>query len=158
MKQSTAGDAPLITAAGDCRITSMGRWLRKTKVDELPQLFNVFIGDMSLVGPRPEVPKYTRFYTEDQMQIFLARPGITSPATLASVNEEETLARQGDAEDYYIRCLLPAKLELDLAYCRKITLSGDVRLIGRTLGRLLQPRNSESAEENKLDTNAEEPG
>jgi lipopolysaccharide/colanic/teichoic acid biosynthesis glycosyltransferase len=158
MKQVTSGEASLITAAGDRRVTHVGRWLRKTKVDELPQLFNVLFGDMSLVGPRPEVPRYTRLYTEDQRQVFLARPGITSSAALASVNEEETLARQVDAEAYYLRCLMPAKLELDLAYCRSISFSEDVRLICRTLGRLSQSRNSEHAEENKLNTNAEELG
>lgn len=156
MKQVVSGEARLITATGDCRVTRVGSWLRKTKVDELPQLLNVIVGEMSLVGPRPEVPKYTRLYTEEQSQVLLERPGITSRAALAYVNEEEILAQQDDAENYYVRHLMPMKLELDLEYCRKVSFFQDMSLIGRTLGRLLQPRQRAIAAKSKLTTNLEE--
>jgi lipopolysaccharide/colanic/teichoic acid biosynthesis glycosyltransferase len=118
-----------ITAAGDPRITPLGRWLRKSKVDEVPQLMNVLAGHMSLVGPRPEVPEYTAKYTERQRRILLARPGVTGPATNAHVNEEELLAGQPDKEAFYLSTLLPAKLEIDLAYCEDIRFAEDVKLI-----------------------------
>jgi len=125
---STAKGA-LITAAGDPRITPLGRWLRKSKVDELPQLMNVLVGHMSLVGPRPEVPEYTTKYTERQRTILLAKPGVTGPATNAHVNEEELLAGQRDKEAFYLSTVLPAKLEADLAYCENIRFAEDVKLI-----------------------------
>jgi lipopolysaccharide/colanic/teichoic acid biosynthesis glycosyltransferase len=119
----------LITAAGDPRITPLGHWLRKSKVDELPQLMNVLAGHMSLVGPRPEVPEYTAKYTERQRRILLAKPGVTGPATNAHVNEEELLAGQPDKEAFYLSTVLPAKLETDLAYCENIRFIEDVKLI-----------------------------
>jgi lipopolysaccharide/colanic/teichoic acid biosynthesis glycosyltransferase len=125
---STARGA-LITAAGDPRITPLGHWLRKSKVDELPQLLNVVAGHMSLVGPRPEVPEYTAQYTETQRRILLAKPGVTGPATNAHVNEEELLAGQPDKEAFYLSTVLPAKLETDLAYCQNIRFTEDVKLI-----------------------------
>ena len=139
MRAAAPGNAPLITACGDARITRVGRWLRKSKVDELPQLVNVIRGDMSLVGPRPEVPKYTKLYDADQKLVFAARPGITGPAAISCVNEEELLARE-DPEGYYLTVLLPAKLRLDRAYCRDIDFRGDLILICRTLGRLFDRR------------------
>lgn len=156
MRLAVKGEASLITAAGDSRVTPVGRWLRNCKIDELPQLFNVLLGSMSLVGPRPEVPKYTRLYTAEQRRVFLVRPGITSPAALACVNEEEILARQVDPEGFYTTCLMPAKLELDLAYCGSVSLRQDVSLIGQTLGRLVRRSPSDSAQKSKLTTNAQE--
>jgi lipopolysaccharide/colanic/teichoic acid biosynthesis glycosyltransferase len=140
MRMATSSNASLITASGDSRITRLGRWLRKTKLDELPQLLNVIRGDMSLVGPRPEVPKYTALYSEEQKQVFAARPGITGPAAITCVNEEDLLARHEDPERYYWNTLLPAKLELDLAYCRNIGFRRDIVLVCQTLGKLLGRR------------------
>lgn len=156
MKLAVESEATLITAAGDSRVTRVGRWLRNCKIDELPQLFNVLLGSMSLVGPRPEVHKYTSLYTADQKRILLVRPGITSPAALACVNEEEILAQQEDPEGFYIRRLMPAKLELDLAYCRSVSLRQDVSLIGQTLWRLVRRSPSDMAQKSKLTTNAQE--
>jgi len=137
MRSVSAKNDPLITVSGDSRITRIGGWLRKTKIDELPQLFNVLWGDMSLVGPRPEVPKYTVLYRPEQMQVFVAKPGISGPAALAYVNEEELLSQQKEPGRYYVSCLMPAKLKLDLAYCGNICFRGDLFLIFRTLGRLI---------------------
>jgi len=136
MRQATTANAPLITARGDSRITRVGRLLRASKVDELPQLINVLLGDMSLVGPRPEVAKYTALYDAAQRQILNARPGITGPAALAYSNEEELLAEVDDREKFYVATLLPAKAELDVKYCEKITLGADVTLVVKTLLRM----------------------
>jgi len=136
-----AGEAgALITASGDSRITRVGRLLRKTKVDELPQLLNVLRGDMSLVGPRPEVPRYTEVYTPEQRRVFVMRPGITGPAAIAYANEEEILSRQEDRERYYVTALLPAKLEIDLTYGRSISFRQDAALLLGTFGKLLGQR------------------
>lgn len=133
---------PRVTAAGDPRITKIGRYLRTWKLDELPQLINVLKGEMSVVGPRPEVPEYVALYTAEQRQVLDFRPGITSPASLAFVDEESVLAAQSDPEDYYARVLVPQKLAADLKYCRKASLSGDLRIIAATVCRLLPGRRS----------------
>jgi lipopolysaccharide/colanic/teichoic acid biosynthesis glycosyltransferase len=127
----------LITGSGDSRITRVGKGLRKPKTDELPQLLNVLRGEMSLVGPRPEVLKYTELYTPEQLRVFDMRPGITGPAAIAYADEEEILSRQLDRERYYVAVLVPAKLEIDLSYCRNISFRVDVALILGTFGRLL---------------------
>jgi lipopolysaccharide/colanic/teichoic acid biosynthesis glycosyltransferase len=132
MKTGAAG--PLVTAAGDPRVTPLGRWLRKTKVDELPQLFNVLLGHMSLVGPRPEVPLYTAIYSQRQKQVFAARPGITCP--FINIDEEELMAGRPDKEQFYISTVMPAKLEIDLAYCENIRFFHDLRLIFGTVAQL----------------------
>ncbi len=132
MRQSASG--PLVTAAGDSRITPLGKYLRKTKIDELPQLFNVLVGDMSLVGPRPEVPFYTTKYSETQKKVFSARPGITRPAI--AMDEEALMVGQADPDAYYISTILPAKLELDLAYCKNVRFAADLRILFVTLWRL----------------------
>ena len=137
MRSGLQKNNPLITMSGDSRITRLGGWLRKTKIDEIPQLFNVLWGKMSLVGPRPEVHKYTVLYTPEQMQVLVVKPGICGPASLAYVNEEELLSRQKDPEAYYVSRVMPAKLKLDLAYCRNICFREDLSLICRTLGRLI---------------------
>lgn len=127
----------LLTAAGDARVTPFGRWLRKTKCDELPQLINVLLGEMSLVGPRPEVPLYTSAYTSSQKEILTFRPGITGPSSNLYISEEDLLAAQPDMESYYRDVLLPAKLNTDLAYCRQLTFNTDLKLIANTLTNLL---------------------
>ncbi|MFZ1551113.1 MAG: sugar transferase, partial [Anaerolineae bacterium] len=110
----TDRQGPGITATGDPRITRVGRFLRRAKLDELPQLINVLLGDMSLVGPRPEDPRYVAFYTPEQRRVLSVHPGITSPASLAYRHEEQLLAGE-DWETHYRTRVLPAKLALDLA-------------------------------------------
>jgi lipopolysaccharide/colanic/teichoic acid biosynthesis glycosyltransferase len=123
---------PAITAEGDGRITFVGRLLRRTKIDELPQLINVLKGEMSLVGPRPEDPRYVALYTPKQKEILKYRPGITSAASLAYRREEERLVGP-DWEKAYCTEVLPAKLAIDLAYFSKRTLISDMGLILRTI-------------------------
>ena len=123
---------PGITAAGDARITRVGHFLRRAKLDELPQLINVLFGDMSLVGPRPEDPRYVAFYTPEQRRVLSVRPGITSPASLVYRHEEQLLAGE-DWETHYRTRVLPDKLALDLAYLARRTLLSDLALILRTL-------------------------
>jgi lipopolysaccharide/colanic/teichoic acid biosynthesis glycosyltransferase len=132
MREFSSGS--LVTAAGDPRITPLGKWLRKTKVDELPQLFNVLAGDMSVVGPRPEVPLYTARYSAHEKQVLAARPGITGPAII--MNEEELMAAQVDREAFYVSVIMPAKLKIDLAYCEHVRFGEDVHVIFTTLARL----------------------
>lgn len=123
---------PGITAAQDRRITRVGRFLRRTKLDELPQLLNVLRGEMSLVGPRPEDPRYVAFYTPEQRRILDYRPGITSAASLAYRNEERILS--GDNwERVYTEYVMPAKLAIDLEYAQRATLWRDMGLIFRTV-------------------------
>jgi len=123
---------PGITAKDDQRITPVGRFLRRTKLDELPQLINVLRGEMSLVGPRPEDPRYVALYTPLQRQVLDVRPGITSPASLR-YRAEETLLKGEDWETIYVKQILPDKLAIDLAYVRQRTLWNDLALILRTI-------------------------
>jgi lipopolysaccharide/colanic/teichoic acid biosynthesis glycosyltransferase len=123
---------PGITAAGDSRVTRAGRVLRRTKIDELPQLINVLKGEMSLVGPRPEDPRYVALYTPEQRRVLAVRPGITSAASLAYRHEEQMLAGAG-WETIYREQVLPAKLAIDLDYLARRTLVSDIRLIGQTI-------------------------
>lgn len=122
-----------ITTGTDSRITGVGRVLRKTKLDELPQLWNVFRGDMSFVGPRPEVREYTDLYDEYQRQVLLLRPGITGLASIRYRNENELLTNSVDPNRTYIEEIMPAKLALDLEYIPRASVSYDVRLILETL-------------------------
>lgn len=131
MRLASNGSGSLLTAAGDPRITPLGRWLRKTKLDELPQLFNVLAGQMSLVGPRPEVPLYTAKYSDQQKRVLLVRPGITSPKI--NFEEEKALANCQDKESFYLTTILPAKLESELAYCDQIGFLEDQRIIFETV-------------------------
>ena len=105
-----------ITVGGrDPRITAVGYFLRRSKLDELPQLINVLVGDMSIVGPRPEVPKYVALYTPEQQEVLRVRPGITSAASIAYIDENELLGRSTDPERTYVEQVMPAKLDLDVA-------------------------------------------
>jgi len=123
-----------ITVGGrDPRITGIGYILRKTKLDELPQLINVLMGDMSIVGPRPEVPKYVALYTPEQRAVLNVRPGITSAASIAYIDENELLGRSADPERTYVEQVMPAKLALDLDYVKHHGLLLDLRIIGRTI-------------------------
>lgn len=123
---------PGITAAGDPRVTPVGRVLRRTKLDELPQLWNVLRGDMSLVGPRPEDPRYVALYTPAQRRVLDVRPGITSLASIEYRNEEAVL-HGPDWEQRYIHEVMPAKLAIDLRYVQRATLFTDLLIILRTL-------------------------
>lgn len=125
------------TVSGDPRITKVGKILRKTKVDEIPQLLNVLRGEMSLVGPRPEVPEYTEKYTSQERMVLDVRPGMTGPASLAYIDEERLLATTVDQEDFYVNTIMRRKLQADIAYCRNVSLFEDVRIILLTLGSLI---------------------
>ncbi len=118
----------------DPRITRSGFWLRKTKLDELPQLFNVLVGDMSLVGPRPEVPKYVALYTPEQREILSVRPGITDAASVEMRNEAELMAQQADPEAYYVNVQIPMKIKLAKEYIAQQSFLSDLKLIVRTIG------------------------
>jgi lipopolysaccharide/colanic/teichoic acid biosynthesis glycosyltransferase len=122
-----------ITSGGDNRITRVGRILRKFKIDELPQLFNVLKGDMSLVGPRPEVIKYVEWYKADYEKILSVRPGITDISSMTFRNEESILQGVDDPERYYVHVLLPEKMRLAREYIRNVSLFYDVKLIFKTL-------------------------
>ena len=118
-----------ITVSGDTRVTAVGRFLRRHKVDELPQLWNVMRGEMSLVGPRPELPRYVAEYTCEQRTVLSARPGITDPGSLVYRHEEEILADHEDPEQFYRTQILPDKLARNIAYLQCITLRSDLRII-----------------------------
>jgi lipopolysaccharide/colanic/teichoic acid biosynthesis glycosyltransferase len=124
---------PGITASGDRRITTLGQVLRAYKIDELPQLWNVLRGDMSLVGPRPELPVYVAAYTPEQRVVLSARPGITDPATISYRHEEEILASHEDPEQFYRTQILPDKLTRNLAYLQRVSLWSDLRVISETV-------------------------
>lgn len=125
-----------VTKDGDPRITRIGRFMRKTKLDELPQLWNVWRGEMSLVGPRPEVPRYVAKYTEAQRRVLALKPGITDLATLEFRNEEDLLKTADNVEEFYMQYCVPRKIELNLAYAQRANLWEDTKIILRTvLGR-----------------------
>lgn len=121
-----------ISTSSDSRITPVGRVLRKTKLDELPQLWNVLKGDMSFVGPRPEVREYTDLYTPEQRQVLLVRPGITGLASIRYRNENDLLSASTDPNRTYIEEVMPAKLALDLEYIPRACVSYDIKLILET--------------------------
>lgn len=124
----------LLTVGGrDPRITNSGYFIRKYKMDELPQLFNVLIGDMSLVGPRPEVRKYVELYSPEQLKVLSVRPGITDEASIAFRNENEILALSQDPEQTYIREIMPEKIKLNQKFISDPSLSNYFRIIIRTL-------------------------
>ena len=122
-----------ITVGRDSRITRVGAFLRKTKLDELAQLINVFTGEMSFVGPRPEVSKYVSLYTPYQRQVLLVRPGITDYASIAYRNENDMLEGAEDPERMYIDVIMPDKIELNMKYLREISPLADIRLILSTI-------------------------
>jgi len=125
---------PLVTSRNDVRVTRVGRFLRKTKLDELPELWNVLRGDMSLVGPRPEVPRYVDMKHPLWQLVLKARPGITDPTTLSLRNEESLLSQvNGDRERFYMEVLLPFKLRGYLKYLRIRTIGTDVGVLWRTV-------------------------
>lgn len=128
-----ANTGSLVTSADDDRITPIGAFLRKTKLDELPQLIDVLLGDMSLVGPRPEVARYVEMWGEEaRSEILSVRPGISDPAAIAYRNEQEELAAADDPERHYVEVILPRKVEMYREYVRNRTFWGDIGLIFKT--------------------------
>jgi lipopolysaccharide/colanic/teichoic acid biosynthesis glycosyltransferase len=127
----------LLTIGGrDSRVTRIGFYLRKYKLDELPQLINVFVGDMSIVGPRPEVRKYVKLYNSNQLKVLSVKPGITDYASIEYSNENELLAQSGNPEKTYIEEVLPAKLELNMKYIHTMNMKTDLQIILRTIKKI----------------------
>ena len=122
----------------DNRITKTGFILRKYKLDELPQLWNVFIGDMSLVGPRPEVKKYTDLYTEEQKQVLQVRPGITDWASIKYVDENKILGESKDPDDAYVNLIMPNKIKLNMVYIQHQTLGEYFKIIVTTFKEIVR--------------------
>ncbi|MBS9768172.1 MAG: sugar transferase [Flavobacteriaceae bacterium] len=129
----------LITIGGrDPRVTKVGYYLRKYKLDELPQLINVLVGDMSFVGPRPEVRKYVDLYTEEQKKVLQVRPGITDLASIEFRNENEILEKQENPNQYYIDVIMPHKLDINLKYLKNRSLLKDIGVIFKTFLAILK--------------------
>ncbi len=136
-----ADKGSLVTIGGrDPRVTRSGYWIRKFKLDELPQLINVFVGDMSLVGPRPEVRHYVDYYTPEQMHVLDVRPGITDPASIKFRNENELMEKAEDPEKYYIEVIMQEKIRLYLEYVNHHSFLGDIGLIFKTFWTIIKDR------------------
>lgn len=136
----TSHPGALLTRAGESRITRVGRFLRQTKLDELPQLVNVLRGEMALVGPRPEVPQFVDPADPLWQKVLLVRPGVTDPASLRFCREEELLARVADVERHYVQVILPQKLTIAAEYLERRTWLSDFGVLARTAGAALLPR------------------
>lgn len=129
----------LLTVGGrDPRVTPIGYYLRKYKLDELPQLLNVLVGNMSLVGPRPEVRKYVDLYNKEQQQVLSVKPGITDLASIYFINENELLAQSPEPEKTYINEIMPHKLKLNLEYIKNQGLVNDVKIILQTIAKIIK--------------------
>jgi lipopolysaccharide/colanic/teichoic acid biosynthesis glycosyltransferase len=126
-----------ITVGRDSRITKSGYILRKFKLDELPQLINVLIGDMSFVGPRPEVPKYVALYDENQKSVLKVKPGITDIASIEYRDENTLLGQSGNPEKIYIEEVMPTKLKLNMEYIKDISIVNDIKLILKTIIKIM---------------------
>ncbi|NWF90654.1 MAG: sugar transferase [Ignavibacteriaceae bacterium] len=124
---------PGISSEDDKRITKMGKFLRKYKLDELPQLFNVLLGDMSLIGPRPEIPKYAEIYKEDYSKILKLKPGITDYASITYRNEAALLNGKAEGETFYLENILPEKITLYKKYLKDISLKTDIKILVATV-------------------------
>ena len=123
----------LTVGSKDSRITKAGYFIRKYKIDELPQLFNVLKGDMSFVGPRPEVRRYVDLYSKEQMKVLSVRPGITDPASIKYRNENDILSSASNPEEYYIQHIMPDKLKINIDYINKRTFVKDIKIIFQTI-------------------------
>lgn len=134
-----------LTVGADPRITKVGAFLRAWKIDELPQLVNVVKGDMALVGPRPEVPRYVELYTPEQRRVLSVRPGITDPASIEFRNESELMAEQADPEHYYREVIMPRKVQLNLDYLARRSLATDLGILFATAKAVLLGRGGEEA-------------
>jgi len=136
MVEDAARRGAAITVGADPRITRVGGYLRQTKIDELPQLVNVLMGEMSLVGPRPEVARYVEMFRKDYEEILQVRPGITDLASLRYQNESEWLSRFDQPELEYVNHVLPEKIKLAKNYVQRTSMSGDIVLILKTVPKL----------------------
>ena len=137
MKKNAELQGQLTVGMKDNRITRSGYFIRKYKIDEFPQLINVFLGEMSVVGPRPEVPKYVLLYNEEQQNVLSIKPGITDFASIEYVRENELLSASSDPEKTYIEDIMPAKLELNLKYLREQSFLTDMKIILQTIKAIL---------------------
>ena len=120
----------------DSRITRIGKWLRSYKIDEFPQLFNILKGEMSFVGPRPEVRKYVKLYDERQLQVLNVKPGLTDYASLEYLNENEIMAKFSNPEKAYVEQIMPAKLKLNLQYIREQGFFTDIKIVFKTIRKI----------------------
>lgn len=136
MRQDAEALGGQLTVGADPRVTRVGSVLRRYKLDELPQLINVVRGDMALVGPRPEVPRYVALYDARQRRVLEVRPGVTDPASIAYREESELLSSSSDPEATYVDSIMPHKLELNLEYLRRRTLVSDIGILFATLAKL----------------------
>lgn len=138
MKARSYPDNNLLTTSEDQRVTRVGKFIRKLKIDELPQLINVMLGDMSLVGPRPEVPKFVEQYDQDARQILRVRPGITDLASIEYFDESTILSSADDVEQTYIDEIMPLKHQLNYEYIRNMGLMYNLKIIFKTLARVIK--------------------
>ncbi len=137
MRKNAESKGQLTVGMKDNRITRSGYFIRNYKIDELPQLVNVFLGEMSVVGPRPEVPKYVLLYNEEQQNVLSIKPGITDFASIEYVRENELLSASSDPEKTYIEEIMPAKLALNLKYLREQSFLTDMKIILQTIKAIL---------------------
>ena len=138
MIQGAQAQGPLVTAGRDARVTRVGAFLRRTKIDELPQLINVMRGEMSFVGPRPEVRKYAEMFREDYEQILRIKPGITDLASLKYRHETDLLGQSANPEEQYLTEILPDKIKLAKEYLRISSFSVDLRVITKTILKMVE--------------------
>lgn len=138
MKPDSDKTGQLTVGTNDSRITGIGKFLRKFKLDEIPQLLNVLRGEMSIVGPRPEVRKYVSLYSQEQLKVLSVRPGLTDLASIEFINENEILGKSDNPEKEYIVVIMPKKLNLNLQYIESQSFLGDIKLIFRTFSKILK--------------------
>jgi lipopolysaccharide/colanic/teichoic acid biosynthesis glycosyltransferase len=132
-----ADKAGQLTIGNDLRVTRSGKFIRKYKIDEFPQLLNIILGDMSVVGPRPEVPKYVKLYSKEQLKVLSVKPGLTDYASLQFLDEQSILGASINPEEAYIKNVLPAKLNLSLQYVQEQSFILDLKLIFRTISKIV---------------------
>ena len=137
MVQNATDLAPNVSVADDPRITVVGAFIRRWFLDELPQLINVLMGEMSVVGPRPETPEYVALYSPEERRVFAIRPGIVGPSTLAFVDEPQILARRDDPHEFYVTVLMHQRVQLDLEYLEHQSVAYDLQLLAKQLQRIL---------------------
>jgi lipopolysaccharide/colanic/teichoic acid biosynthesis glycosyltransferase len=141
MEHVRAASGPAVTRKGDVRVTWLGKWLRRWKLDELPQLINVLRGEMSIVGPRPDLEEFWWQATEVELQVLAMKPGLTGAATLAFANEEELLAQvpESDLVGFYVRNIMPRKARLDCEYAAQANILTDFRILLKTVAGIFSP-------------------
>jgi len=137
MRSGSEAEGLISIGKRDPRVTGIGQFLRRSKLDELPQLFNILKGEMSFIGPRPEVPRFVKMYTEEQMKVLGMRPGLSDPASLAFFNESELLGASDDPEKHYIEVIMPAKLKMNLDYVLNHSIGKDFSLAMKTIKKIL---------------------